>query len=77
MANLEFFETPELYKKYSGLKYFLKIEISNSISSMGYKKVLSKTIISVGKNWLNKKPHVTKILLKQLTKSSKRMNNLF
>ena len=57
MAKLAIFKPPELYKKLSEVKYLFSFELRKSISSMGYKKITLKNIISIGENWLNKKNH--------------------
>ena len=46
MANLETFKPPELYKKLLEVKCLFNFELSRQISSMEYKKFLSKIIIS-------------------------------
>ena len=56
MANLAIFKPPESYKKESELKYVFPFELKKPISSMRFKKFLSKTIISIGETWLNQKP---------------------
>ena len=39
-----------LYEKLSEVKYHFKFELRQSISSMGHKKVLSKTLILIAEN---------------------------
>ena len=40
----------ELYKKQSEVKYIFNFEVKKSISSMGHKNCLLKTIFSIGEN---------------------------
>ena len=55
-GNLAIFKTPEFYKKKLEVENLLKFEIRKLMSSIGYKKLLLKTIISIGKiDWIKTK----------------------